>query len=689
LIKGIDSTKLRETALNFPASAYNTEKSIKGYKTDKHEIPGLGEANVPESFSVWAIDLTKKQAVAKIKTGFLVGEKIEGIPAVGGSSPNSVVATDKYVFVSNGNNDCISVIDLKKNKVIKNINLTLDERIKKLRGVIPFGVALSPNNQRLYVAESGLNAVGVIDVKTLQVIGHIPTAWFPAKLKVSQDGKKLIVTNAKGYGSGPNGGATYEVKAEGTYIGALMKGVVSVMDIPSDAELKNLTQKVIENNFKFEKSTSSSFENRKNNPIPLTTPPPGTGGLTGASGAIKYLVFISKENRTYDEVFGQIKQGKGDPSLARYGWNITFSNRKKTQTIENATIMPNHLALARRFAISDNFYVNSDHSADGHRWLVNTYPNEWMETHVAAAYGGNKDPKENSKAKGNWAITGAAGATFPEDYNEAGGLWEHLDRNKISFFNFGFGVEMNNIYADSTLKYGGVKHLINYPMPTPLYDRTSRIYPTYNMAIPDQFRVDMFKKEFTERWMGEGKTMPQVITIIIPNDHGAGERPQAGYPFRESYMADNDLAIGRTIEFLSQTPYWKNMAIIITEDDSQDGRDHLDAHRSILMVISPYSKKNYVGHQHQSFGSIFKTFFNVLGIPYLNQYDASATDMADMFTSEPDFTPYQALPVDIRVFDPKKALTPLDEKFDWKAMTESPVLDNPEDFLREREEDKK
>jgi YVTN family beta-propeller protein len=684
VIKGVNPADLKGTSLDYPASAYNTEKSIKGYKTDKHEIPGLGEANAPESFSVWAIDLAKKQTIAKIKTGFLVGEKIEDIPAVGGSSPNSVVATDKYVFVSNGNNDCISVIDLKKNKVIKNINLTIDERVRKLRGVIPFGVALSPDRKRLFVAESGLNAVAVIDVKTLQVIGHIPTAWFPAKLKISNDGKKLIVSNAKGYGSGPNGGAAYETKAEGTYIGALMKGVVSVIDIPTDAELKTLTQKVIENNFKFEKSTSFSFESRKNNPIPLL-PPLGGGG---ASGAIKYLVFISKENRTYDEVFGQIKQGKGNPSLARYGWNVTFSNRKKTETIENATIMPNHLALARRFAISDNFYCNSDHSADGHRWLVNTYPNEWMETHVAAAYGGNKDPRENSKAKGNWAITGAAGATFPEDYNEAGGLWEHLDRNKISFFNFGFGVEMNNIYADSTLKYGGVKHLINYPMPTPLYDRTSRIYPTYNMAIPDQFRVDMFIKEFNERWMGEGKTMPQVITIIIPNDHGAGERPQAGFPFRESYMADNDLAVGRTIEFLSSTPYWKNMAIVITEDDSQDGRDHVDAHRSILMVVSPYAKKNYVGHQHQSFGSIFKTFFNVLGIPYLNQYDASATDMADMFTNEPDFTPYKALPVDIRVFDPKKALTPFDEKFDWKAMTESPVLDNPADFLREKEKEK-
>ena len=170
---------------------------------------------------------------------------------------------------------------------------------------------------------------------------------------------------------------------------------------------------------------------------------------------------------------------------------------------------------------------------------------------------------------------------------------------------------------------------------------------------------------------GEVKTMPQLLTVIIPNDHGAGERPNAGYPFRESYMVDNDLAVGRIVEFLSHTPYWKDMAIIITEDDAQNGVDHIDAHRSVLMVISPYAKKNYVSKVHCSFGSIFKTFWNILGLPYLNQYDAGATDLSDMFTGTPDFTPYTALPPDIRIFDPQKALTPLDEKFDWGSLNPS------------------
>ena len=181
--------------------------------------------------------------------------------------------------------------------------------------------------------------------------------------------------------------------------------------------------------------------------------------------------------------------------------------------------------------------------------------------------------------------------------------------------------------------------------------------------------------------------MPQLITVILPNDHGADERPGAGYPFRESYMVDNDLAVGRIVEFLSHTPYWKNMAIFITEDDAQNGVDHIDAHRSVLMVISPYAKKNYISSVHYSFGSIFKTFWNILGLPYLNQYDAGATDMSDMFTSKPDYTPYSALPPDTRIFDPQKALTPYDENFDWNALKESPVIDDPAEMIKDQKEE--
>jgi YVTN family beta-propeller protein len=684
LIKGIDHNNLKETALAFPPFAYNSEEARDGIKNDTIEIPGLGDPNVPESLSVWTIDIsniTKPKVVAKIKTGVLVGELIEGIPAVGGASPNSVVATEKYVFVSNGSNDNISVIDIRSDTVVNTIFLDLDKRIDHLRGKIPFGLALSPDNKRLYIAESGINAIGVIDVEKLEVIGHIPAGWFPAKLKVSSDGKKLIIANAKGYGSGPNGGEDFQVGPEGSYIGSLMKGTVQVIDIPTDEKLQELTKQVIDNNFTFIQVNDPSLDWRKNNPIPLF---PGE-----KESPIKHIVFISKENRTYDEILGQVKKGKGDPELARYGKNASIKNSAKKDSVLNADVMVNHLNLAEKFAIGDNFYVDSDVSADGHHWLTNTYPNEWVESSVSASYGGNRSYWKVKGTPGALSFTGAAGAIYPESYNEAGSMWDHLFRNQVDFYNFGFSIMFEPSSYDKSYTDIGMRYLYNYPMPSPLHSSTSRMYPTYNTGIPDQFRIDRFIEEFNQKWINSEMEMPSLLTVIIPNDHGAGNRPDDGYPFRESYMCDNDLAVGRIVEFLSHTPYWKNMLIVITEDDAQNGVDHIDAHRSILIVISPYVKKDYVSHVHYSFGSLFKTFWHILGLPYLNQYDATATDLADFLTDKPDFTPYNAIPVDKRIFDPEKAMDPFDKDFNWKAVEESPEMDNVNDMIKDSKEQDK
>lgn len=681
-IGNIEAEKDYKKALDFPAFGFGTEEMKTGTRIGSLEIPGLGDPNVPESFSVWSFSVqnpSNPKVQAKIKTGQLVGELLEGIPAVGGSSPNSLAATDRFVFVSNGNNDNISVIDLVHDTIAAEIPLRLDPAVKQFRGVIPFGLSVSPDQKRLFVAESGVNAIGVIDIPTLSVIGHIPAGWFPSKLEVTPDGKNLVVANAKGFGSGPNGGKAFREGKEGSYIGNLMKGSVSLMKIPNVNNLAKLTQQVISNNYKIE-DYSNIKQERAENPIPVF------GGEK--KSPIKYLVFISKENRTYDEVFGQIEKGNGDSTIARYGRNASFTNRKKTLKVSNKTVMPNHLKLAGEFAIADNFYVDSDVSADGHRWLVNTYPNEWVEATVPASYGGNRSYNPESKAPGSLAMNGSAGAIYPEDYNEAGSMWDHLERNKIEFYNFGFGVMFEPAFYDDSFKLTGVKQYANFPLPLPMFSRTSKTYPTYNMAIPDQFRVHQFIREFNEKWIESKNEMPSVITVIIPNDHGANERPEAGYPFRESYMADNDLAVGRIVEYLSHTPYWKNMAIVITEDDAQNGIDHVDAHRSILMVISPYAKRNYVSKVHFSFGSIFKTFWNVLGLPYLNQYDAAANDFADMFTSTPDYKPYLAVEVDAQIFDPKKALTPLDENFDWKAIKDSPLIDDVNEMQEDQKEKK-
>jgi len=667
-------------ALDFPAFAYNSEAMRNGIITDSVVIPGLGDPNSEMAFSVWSVsieDMQNPEVVSRIKTGNLVGQMVEGIPAVGGSSPNSLVATSDFIFVSNGNNDNITVIDIKGDTIVNEIFIRPHEAVKQFRGVIPFGLAVSPDEKRLYVAASGINAIAVVNIPSFEVAGFIPAGWFPSKLKITPDGSKIIVANAKGFGSGPNGGKDFQEGAEGTYIGSLMKGTVSIIDIPDDRELRKMTTRVVENNFNIE-SAGRLSEKRDGNPIPLY------GGHK--ESPIKHIVFISKENRTYDEVFGQFEKGEGDPSLARYGRNVSFSNKNNTRSVENATVMANHLKLASEFAIADNFYVDSDVSADGHRWLVNTYPNEWVEATTAASYGGNRSYDPVSKSPGSLAMNGSAGAIFPEDYNESGSMWEHLNRNGIDFFNFGFSVMFEPAFYDDSFKYTGIRQFANFPLPAPLFEKTSKQFPTYNMSITDQFRVSQFIKEFNERWADGKGIMPPMMTVILPNDHGAAERPGYGYPFRESYMVDNDLAVGRIVEFLSHTPYWKNMAIVITEDDAQNGVDHIDAHRSILMLISPYSKRNYVSKVHYSFGSLFKTYWNILGLPYLNQYDAGATDLSDMFTGKPDFTPYTALPADIRIFDPQKALTPLDEKFDWKSLEESPVLDNPEDMVIDQKE---
>jgi DNA-binding beta-propeller fold protein YncE len=681
LIKDKPGDKGNVKLIDYPAFAYGSEDMKNGIVNDTISIPGLGNPNAIDAFSIFAINVQnpeKPLVTARIKTGQLVGSMIEGIPAVGGSSPNSIVANDKYVFVSNGNNDNISAISLETDTVVSTISLKPDNRIRQFRGVIPFGLALSPDQKRLYVAESGINAVAVINVPDFKVLGHIPAGWFPSKVEVTKDGRKLVITNAKGFGSGPNGGTEFQKGPEGSYIGSLMKGTVQIVEIPTESELKKMTEQVISNNFLFTEISTKLQKSREGNPIPLY---PGEKFCP-----IKHIVFISKENRTYDEIFGQLTNGDGDSSLARYGRNSSFSNRLQTSFVSGATVMPNHLSIAGNFAISDNFYVDSDVSADGHRWLVNTYPNEWCETSTAASYGGNRDYRENSKAPGVYAMNGAAGAIYPEDYNESGSMWDHLERNKVDFYNFGFSIMFEPALYKAEFKYTGIRQYINYPMPQPLFGRTSKTYPTYNTAIPDQFRIDQFIKEFNSKWVNANDTLPAIITVIIPNDHGADDRPEAGYPFRESYMADNDLAVGRIVEFLSHSPYWKNMLIVITEDDAQNGVDHIDAHRSVLMLASPWVKKNYVSHVHYSFGSIFKTFWNILGLPYLNQYDAAANDLSDFFTNSPDYTPYNAIGSDPRFFEPQKALDPFDEKFNWKAIKESPQIDNVEDMLRESKE---
>ncbi|MBI1388850.1 MAG: hypothetical protein GC154_10430 [bacterium] len=683
-VEGFNPEDYNDTGLAFAAFKYNSEEMKNGAVVEGKKVPGLGDPNDEQAVSVYAIDVSEpghETVKARIKTGVLVGEKVEDIPALSGAAPNSIVCDERLVYVSNGKNDSISVIDAKTLKIVDEIQIRMPKPFHVLRGVIPFGLALSADGKRLYAAESGINAVGVIDTEKRETIGHIPVGWFPSKLAVSPDGKSLCVANAKGFGAGPNGGPGVDLHGR-QGIGGLMRGTISIFDIPSDEELRGETQRVMDNNFR--EGGARPGEVSEDNPIP---PYPGA-----FESPIKYTVFIVKENRTYDQVFGELEGSNGEPSLADFGFNRTIrSSRRQDDVAESVNVMPNHQVLARRYACSDNFYCDSDHSADGHRWLQGVYPGVWMETGNSASYGGRRREIINSSAPGRRAVVGSAAALLPEDYIEVGSLWDHLDYWGVDFFNFGLGTEFPMGYYGGSnpedVKYPGIKIALNYPIPAPLFDRTSRLFATYNTNIPDQFRADMFIKELNDRWLSGSEPFPRVITMSLPNDHGAGERPAEGHPFRESYMADNDLALGRIIEALSHTPWWKEMAIFITEDDAQGGRDHVDHHRSIGMVVSPFAKKGYVSHVHISLPSMLKTINLIQGIPYINQYDAMTSDLSDMFQAKADVSPYNAVPVDARIFDPAKALDPMDADFNWKALGEFPPMDNPELMRKWMKED--
>ncbi|MCE5248797.1 hypothetical protein LLG96_01115 [bacterium] len=684
MIPGFKADKPESTGISFPAFGYNTPEMITGTTVEGKNVPGLGDPNDPAAMSVWAVDLSDKgkgKVTARIKTGFLVGEEIEGIPAVGGASPNSLVTDGRFVYVSNGTNDTVTVIDASADTLITDIAFTPDRRLENLKGAIPFGLALKHDGSRLYVALAGINAVGVVDTRTRTIIGCIPACWFPSKLCLSPDDATLYIACAKGFGSGPNGGPEFPT-GRPSYIGRNMFGTVSAVNVADEHTLDSSTQTVIDNNFVFETTSRKDIPGPKNrNPVP-----PARGLY---ASPIRHVVFITKENRTFDEVFGALDTVNGLPELARFGRPRTVISNDSTRVADNVTVMPNHLRLARAFGLSDNFYCDSDVSADGHRWMVGTYPNEWVETSTANSYSGTRRFIPESTAPGRRAMVGSSGAIYPEDYNEEGAIWDHFVRNGREFYNFGLGYE----FAGSdymTSKYTGVMISINYPVPEPLMTRTSRKFATYNTNVPDQFRVDNFIREFDERWLTGNETLPPVLTMMLPNDHGAGERPKDGYPFMESYMADNDLALGRVIEFLSHTRYWKEMAVFVTEDDPQGGVDHVDAHRSILLVISPYAKRGHVSAVHASFASIIKTMELILDIPFLNQYDAGANDLSDFFTPVPDFTAYTAVPVDRRIFDPEKALDPLDAEFDWKGFGDYPTIDDPAVMEKwSRQEDRK
>ena len=659
-VPGADAKDAARTGLPFPAFGFPSEEAVKGARRDTAagpvDVPGLGDPNSDLSNSLCVIDVAdpaQPRVVKFVRTGEPFGPR-----SLGGSSPSGVAALASTIYVSNGNQDTITVIDA----VTLLARATIPLRIPGLesyRGILPIGLSLDIPTNRLLVAEAGINAIGIVDLSTNTLTAHLPAGWFPTA--VLADRGQMFVSSAKGLGTGPN--ATRTAPLERSFQAELRSGLLSVYPTPLSRLLPIYTERVMAYN---------GFLPSSSKPRPL---PP----------ELRHVVIIVKENRTYDEVLGDIESDstgtlRGAPELARFGrrgWVQIDRDSLRTRLEKRFyNISPNHHALAQRFAFSDNFYADSEVSVDGHHWIVGSYPNAWTESSLMASYGGQKDFRFPTTAPGRLSVAQSNSSVHPEEQLEAGALWHHLERNGITFRNFGEGFELAGVVEEPGEMPTGARYLTNVPMPHPLWENTSRQYPQYNTNIPDQYRAGAFIREIDDLYVKPGKDLPRLIFIHLPNDHGAKPRPGDGYPFGASYMADNDYALGRIMEYLSKSKWWRNMAVLITEDDAQGGVDHADSHRTVFLLASPFARRNYASRANASFPALLKTAFRLLGIPPLNLYDATAADLSGCFTSIPDFTPITAIRPEPEIFVPEKAKDPADPE-------PGPRMDDP-NVLREQ-----
>jgi YVTN family beta-propeller protein len=640
-IPGASEKDALKTGLRFPPFGYPSKEAREGAVVEGRQVPGLGDENSVRGSSLWTYDVRDREkpvVAAKLRLGAVIGETEGGVvdaaaPTVGGAAPTGVVADAEAVFVSLAHEDAVAKISADGTKLLAQTELSpfsaerfqgrfLDKAGRPLRGVMPSGVAL--RDGRLYVAESGIDAVGVVDAGSMKLVEHIPAGWNPSAVGISPDGQTLYVVNTKGKGTGANAGKMHDPQTP-TYVGSLEMGSVSAIPLSGLAGAEALTQTVVAANM-------AAIANQP------------------ALPRLKHCFLVIRENRTYDEVLGDVTGANGDGSLARYGMD-GWAEEQKTAT--HLRVTPNLHALVGQYAMSDNFFVDSDVSADGHRWVMGINPTPFFNTAWTSGYGGRRSGDAGAKEPGRRAMFGGADAPMPEDEPQFGSLWEHVAASGQKLFNYGEGLELEGGDETEGAEPEGQRMLLNSPLPKPMFEASDRRFPTFNLGIPDQFRATEFERDF--RLKVAAGTVPALIVIRLPNDHTADPRPGDGYPYRASFVADNDLALGRIVAYLSKTPIWKDSAFFVTEDDAQGGVDHMDAHRSILLVASPWVKPGAVSHDHTSMGSITRTIDELLGLGAMNLEDALAGELAGIFDDAPHVEPFAVRDADARVFVAAKA----------------------------------
>jgi YVTN family beta-propeller protein len=513
--------------------------------------------------------------------------------------PNAMIFSKdgKRLFVANANSNTISVVDLAAGKAVERISVALYPNSPA--GSTTNALALSPDGSRLFAANADNNDVALIDITKSgesKVLGFIPVGWYPTALAVSPDGKTLYVANGKGLRSLPNPKGpqpTMRSIAGTEHIGRLLLGTVSIIPVPDPDALARYTAQVYKNVPYSEK-------------IRLSVPFSGRSAIprsVGEKSAIKHVIYIIKENRTYDQVFGDIKEGNGDPSLTLFGEEVT----------------PNLHALVREFVLLDNFYCDAEVSADGHNWSMGAYATDYVE---------KTWPSQYSRRRKTYDYEGGSAIVAPS----AGYIWDACKRAGVSYRSYGEWV-VNGLRPDDPAR----------PSAAALEGRIDPKYRGWDLTYSDVDRAKRFLSEL-RRFEAEGD-MPRCQIVRLPNDHTMGMRPSALSP--RSYIAQNDLALGMVVEGVSHSKFWPTTAIFVIEDDAQNGPDHVDAHRTEALAISPYIKRRTVDSTMYSTSSMLRTMELILGVPPMSQYDASATSMFASFADKPDLTPYTSRPAKV------------------------------------------
>ncbi len=536
-----------------------------------------------------------------------------------GLHPAAVIATPDgaHVLVANANSDTVSVIDTRKDEVVETISTRPAEGM--LFGSSPNALATSADGKTLYVANGTNNAVAVIalEVPKSRLLGCFPVGWYPGALVMDGERQALYVANVKGVGSrNADWRGTRSVKGKSVYGYNTHDylGTVSLVPLASVAELSPLTQKVLANNRMTEAVSALA-------PPRADAPPRALPQRHGEPSPIKHVLYIIKENRTYDQVFGDVKRGEGDPDLCIFGQEVT----------------PNAHKLVDEFVLLDNFYCSGVLSADGHQWALEGYVTDYLE-----------------KGFGGWPRSYPYEGGDALAYASSGFLWDTALANKKSLRIYGEFVRASIRFSDPDrkgrpgfmdcyddfLKHAGAVTIQGEATIGSLVPHVCRESIGFPNIVSDVYRADVFIREL-KKFEAEGG-FPNLMIMLLPNDHTSGTRPRMPTP--EASVADNDLALGRVVEAVSHSKFWGETAIFVVQDDPQAGFDHIDGHRTVALAISPYARRHAVDSTNYNQTSMLRTMELILGLPPLNQLDASATPMLASFTDKADLAPYDAVP---------------------------------------------